>query len=117
MIRRPPRSTLFPYTTLFRSILLLGSTSGLPTAGRKLLTFPSSTGFLTQSGLIVDLVLSAGDFDKDGRADLVVGAPFASVGNVDAAGTVQILSGFSATSPTVFTSSQFLHQSLAGVDE
>src|SRR2546429_3880872 len=25
MIRRPPRSTLFPYTTLFRSILLLSS--------------------------------------------------------------------------------------------
>src|SRR3989442_3310725 len=24
MIRRPPRSTLFPYTTLFRSRLLLG---------------------------------------------------------------------------------------------
>src|SRR3712207_8733803 len=24
MIRRPPRSTLFPYTTLFRSIRLLG---------------------------------------------------------------------------------------------
>src|SRR5256885_15853212 len=24
MIRRPPRSTLFPYTTLFRSALLLG---------------------------------------------------------------------------------------------
>src|SRR5256885_4213130 len=27
MIRRPPRSTLFPYTTLFRSLWLL---SGLP---------------------------------------------------------------------------------------
>src|SRR2546427_6590505 len=26
MIRRPPRSTLFPYTTLFRSILCLGKT-------------------------------------------------------------------------------------------
>src|SRR5256885_12133002 len=26
MIRRPPRSTLFPYTTLFRSNLLLGYT-------------------------------------------------------------------------------------------
>src|SRR3712207_9377948 len=26
MIRRPPRSTLFPYTTLFRSILALVST-------------------------------------------------------------------------------------------
>src|SRR5690554_7307311 len=24
MIRRPPRSTLFPYTTLFRNLLLLG---------------------------------------------------------------------------------------------
>src|SRR2546430_15316868 len=25
MIRRPPRSTLFPYTTLFRSVLLLNN--------------------------------------------------------------------------------------------
>src|SRR5256886_9112111 len=25
MIRRPPRSTLFPYTTLFRSLLLVGN--------------------------------------------------------------------------------------------
>src|SRR2546422_2014119 len=30
MIRRPPRSTLFPYTTLFRSILILVS-DGRPT--------------------------------------------------------------------------------------
>src|SRR5258707_10679753 len=29
MIRRPPRSTLFPYTTLFRSVLLL-QTNHLP---------------------------------------------------------------------------------------
>src|SRR5256885_9843876 len=29
MIRRPPRSTLFPYTTLFRSLLLLDHQSGL----------------------------------------------------------------------------------------
>src|SRR3712207_8085931 len=28
MIRRPPRSTLFPYTTLFRSHALLGSEVG-----------------------------------------------------------------------------------------
>src|SRR5256886_13886530 len=28
MIRRPPRSTLFPYTTLFRSALLLGREHG-----------------------------------------------------------------------------------------
>src|SRR5215467_8682870 len=30
MIRRPPRSTLFPYTTLFRSSLLPVSTRGFP---------------------------------------------------------------------------------------
>src|SRR2546429_5592518 len=30
MIRRPPRSTLFPYTTLFRSHDLIGSPDGPP---------------------------------------------------------------------------------------
>src|SRR2546428_11768488 len=38
MIRRPPRSTLFPYTTLFRSLLtLLGAVAFLSvlTAGRQ----------------------------------------------------------------------------------
>src|SRR2546422_4292109 len=29
MIRRPPRSTLFPYTTLFRSLLRLGKIQGV----------------------------------------------------------------------------------------
>src|SRR5260370_39274043 len=29
MIRRPPRSTLFPYTTLFRSVLVVGQEFGL----------------------------------------------------------------------------------------
>src|SRR5260370_29467770 len=34
MIRRPPRSTLFPYTTLFRSLLNgKGSARGIPNAG------------------------------------------------------------------------------------
>src|SRR3989449_7983686 len=32
MIRRPPRSTLFPYTTLFRSLLLDGHRGGDPLA-------------------------------------------------------------------------------------
>src|SRR2546430_9010650 len=30
MIRRPPRSTLFPYTTLFRSVSLIGADSHDP---------------------------------------------------------------------------------------
>src|SRR5258708_10171454 len=29
MIRRPPRSTLFPYTTLFRSDIAVGSANGI----------------------------------------------------------------------------------------
>src|SRR3712207_2248683 len=33
MIRRPPRSTLFPYTTLFRSASVCGSTLSLMDAG------------------------------------------------------------------------------------
>src|SRR2546425_3766154 len=37
MIRRPPRSTLFPYTTLFRSALELAKTS------RKRQRIPSAT--------------------------------------------------------------------------
>src|SRR2546430_8762429 len=32
MIRRPPRSTLFPYTTLFRSVLQVASRITLPFA-------------------------------------------------------------------------------------
>src|SRR2546430_13438385 len=34
MIRRPPRSTLFPYTTLFRSLLrTIKESTGLPCSG------------------------------------------------------------------------------------
>src|SRR2546422_749488 len=35
MIRRPPRSTLFPYTTLFRSVLTLWRASGLRRGTRR----------------------------------------------------------------------------------
>src|SRR2546423_10719686 len=36
MIRRPPRSTLFPYTTLFRSFVLVGHLLALAIARRPL---------------------------------------------------------------------------------
>src|SRR3712207_7368134 len=35
MIRRPPRSTLFPYTTLFRSVERHGPTPSHPEPGRE----------------------------------------------------------------------------------
>src|SRR5258708_23379309 len=34
MIRRPPRSTLFPYTTLFRSLIAIGGEDTLGVAAR-----------------------------------------------------------------------------------
>src|SRR2546430_13417058 len=38
MIRRPPRSTLFPYTTLFRSELGVGLVVGIAVAAAKSIT-------------------------------------------------------------------------------
>src|SRR3712207_7706143 len=35
MIRRPPRSTLFPYTTLFRSLQRWGERTGSPVVARE----------------------------------------------------------------------------------
>src|SRR2546429_5845730 len=59
MIRRPPRSTLFPYTTLFRSV-------GLFQGG------PQGLGF----GAV--LLLEAVDLGGEGEQQVVVGVP---VGN------------------------------------
>src|SRR3712207_8293989 len=35
MIRRPPRSTLFPYTTLFRSLLVVGQRQPVDQVGHR----------------------------------------------------------------------------------
>src|SRR2546421_6196379 len=50
MIRRPPRSTLFPYTTLFRSLLQLAHDIG---DGRLLLA-DGDVNTLNAGGLLVD---------------------------------------------------------------
>src|SRR3990167_5708627 len=42
MIRRPPRSTLFPYTTLFRSIEALGVINADPAIQRVLVVCPAT---------------------------------------------------------------------------
>src|SRR3712207_7580604 len=46
MIRRPPRSTLFPYTTLFRSVFLGNSSSHIRHARNRI--FKNSSPFLMQ---------------------------------------------------------------------
>src|SRR5256885_6192432 len=59
MIRRPPRSTLFPYTTLFRSIYIrdmqAGQTSlvAVDAGGIGSETSPATIPVLSENGLVV----------------------------------------------------------------
>src|SRR2546430_13659686 len=62
MIRRPPRSTLFPYTTLFRSLPWFaarrGATGAMPAAGRRATRSEEHTSELqSQSNLVCRLLL------------------------------------------------------------
>src|SRR3712207_6873412 len=47
MIRRPPRSTLFPYTTLFRSVIV---------------NFQEIVGIIGQGAILTAIVLFSGSF-------------------------------------------------------
>src|SRR2546422_4640490 len=49
MIRRPPRSTLFPYTTLFRSGAFCSPRRLLPPAGREIILTPQASGLPRRS--------------------------------------------------------------------
>src|SRR3712207_8342551 len=77
MIRRPPRSTLFPYTTLFRSeaglkylvvgsfgsaVLLFGSALVYGASGE--LTFDAIGGAISDAGLTDDPLLLVGLADR-----------------------------------------------------
>src|SRR3712207_7340774 len=63
MIRRPPRSTLFPYTTLFRS--LQGSTTGVGIVGY---TMGGGFGWLGRKyGFAADSVKEADVVTADGE--------------------------------------------------
>src|SRR2546427_1500806 len=65
MIRRPPRSTLFPYTTLFRSHHRPGAAPRRPAGERQLGTHPAPQGrseehtseLQSQSNLVCRLLL------------------------------------------------------------
>src|SRR3712207_8446010 len=75
MIRRPPRSTLFPYTTLFRSIGYWSHRKDAQRGARMALTVTASGGLCLLAGLLV-LGSMAGSYDLDvilQRAELVKG--------------------------------------------
>src|SRR2546427_11353825 len=63
MIRRPPRSTLFPYTTLFRSVF--AAASGLHLAARRCLVLPPT---LSARTLVEALPLHV--LEQSGSGDL-----------------------------------------------
>src|SRR3989449_6870762 len=66
MIRRPPRSTLFPYTTLFRSLAAYawwlrqgaGSPKGVPDGPRERFS-PDRTAYVALGLLVVQVLLGA----------------------------------------------------------
>ena len=86
MIRRPPRSTLFPYTTLFRSIRLYGIDT--PESRINIKKYPERTkekelGLLAKQKLkewlVGDITLKSYGTDKYGR---VLADVFCEKGNI-----------------------------------
>src|SRR3989475_10959604 len=67
MIRRPPRSTLFPYTTLFRSVfnnLVTHFTAGVAAV--------DATGYKTESGRHLTITDGSVTADSNGDRESVV---------------------------------------------
>src|SRR3712207_7746596 len=50
MIRRPPRSTLFPYTTLFRSAVLSAALWRAPSDSKGISAYPANVWFRERFG-------------------------------------------------------------------
>src|SRR2546426_8615876 len=69
MIRRPPRSTLFPYTTLFRSVVGVVELTGAN-------AFGDSSGLAREPGSGKLVVNEAGDIQRTGDGGLERVDPF-----------------------------------------
>src|SRR5438874_11154731 len=79
MMRGPPRSTLFPYTTLFRSAVPSFVSGAMAKAGKGLLEGTLQAGTSAVSDKLLDLVglggKSAADKGKDTRDYLAAAFP------------------------------------------
>src|SRR2546422_11631759 len=100
MIRRPPRSTLFPYTTLFRSVGTLEDRPGIPPSPQHLVQIIRQ---MKAEGVKVILVEPWNDFKLAQRIAEEAGAKayvFASaVGRVKGTGNDSATHQFTATLP------------------
>src|SRR5256886_5766511 len=78
MIRRPPRSTLFPYTTLFRSVVGISESARPDPNGEKFSCDPDFIAthghtclpFLWRNGTIVQLPLLGGNRSEEHTSEL-----------------------------------------------
>src|SRR2546422_7899443 len=84
MIRRPPRSTLFPYTTLFRSLVSKNEAVRFRANQALVDLFP------TQTPAFNDVMRSLGYDPANGSTDI---ATAAGVGNVAAAAVIAVRHG------------------------
>src|SRR2546428_13450730 len=87
MIRRPPRSTLFPYTTLFRSEVMVPTANFVCTPGVLQITWDACAGSVLGRKLVpVSVILSICDGEVLGGA--VLGVRLVSVGRGLAGGLI-----------------------------
>src|ERR1022692_1815322 len=69
MIRRPPRSTLFPYTTLFRSVYVVSARRGCkPTSGPETTYTDRKSTRLNSSHLVISYAVFCLKKNNIGRA-------------------------------------------------
>jgi hypothetical protein len=90
--------------TVHRAVTVLFGTAGtgLTTTGK--LHFETSSDAIADSGIDpAQVILSGGDFDGDGKTDLVAAMPFETVDGLVGAGAVHVLYGTTAGPSDCFT--------------
>ncbi len=94
--------------------LLFGSVAGLTSSGDRVVhqDTPGISGSAEPSDRFASTLIS-GDFDADGFADLVVGIPGESVGEIQSAGMVAVLAA--PGTPAFAANDVFWHQGSVGV--
>src|SRR5260370_19572414 len=70
MIRRPPRSTLFPYTTLFRSTGTYVMADGSKQSSRRFVLHKMAVGSQSLTNVVANVVSVKGDRSEEHTSEL-----------------------------------------------